>query len=336
MKAAWVFLLGVALLASAGGSAPPLSAQQQQPPPPEQAPPIIVEVNLVNVVFSVTDRRNRQVTGLGQDDFRVFEDNVPQTITRFTSETNLPLHIGLLLDASNSVRPRFQFEQEAAIDFLHTVLRPKQDEAFVISFDMTPNLEQDFTDDPQTLADAVRRVRAGGGTSLYDAVYLACKMKMAEGTGNDLRKMLIVLSDGNDTASRVSREEALEMCRRHEVTLFTVSTSAPPIKYKAETREMQNPCRVQGEEGSKILEYFAESTGGTAYCPFTTIDVGRSFERIANQLRTQYTLAYIPTNRVRDGSFRRIAIESRRDNLRIHHRPGYYARPREEPAGERP
>lgn len=326
-------LLALLLVSTSAGA--PVRSQEQRPPAPEQVPPIRVEVDLVNVVFSVTDRRSRVVTGLGPDDFRVYEDGVQQEINRFSSETNLPLRIGLLIDTSNSVRPRFQFEQEAAIDFLHTVLRPRQDQAFVLSFDMAPVLVQDYSDDPQALADAIRNLRAGGGTSLYDAIYLASKMKLGESSGSELRKMLIVLSDGDDTSSRVSREEALEMARRNEVTIFTVSTGAPPINYNPETARMQNPCQVKGAEGDKVLEYFADSTGGVSYCPFSTIDVGRSFEQIANQLRTQYTLAYTPTNRVRDGAFRRITIESRREQLRIHHRPGYYARL--EPAGsERP
>lgn len=304
--------------------------------PEEEAPPLRVEVDLVNVAFSVTDKRKRIVTDLGPDDFTVYEDGVEQEIKYFTTQTDLPLRIGLLMDTSNSVRPRFQFEQEAAIDFLHTILRPKQDQAFVIGFDITPVLIEDFTDDPLDLADAVRSLRAGGGTSLYDAVYLACKMKMSEGSGSDYRKMLIVLSDGNDTASHVTREEALEMARRQEVTIFTVSTTAPPIQYSGESKHLQNPCKVLGHEGDRVLEHFAGETGGTSYCPFNTIDVGRSFERIANQLRSQYTLAYTPTNRNRDGSFRRIRIESRRDGLTVHHRPGYYAQPREEASRRNP
>ena len=205
-----------------------------------------------------------------------------------------------------------------------------------MAFDLTPVVVQDFTDDPQALADAIRGLRAGGGTALYDAIYLAAKMKLAEGSGSNFRKMLIVLSDGDDSGSVVSREEALEMARRQEVSIFTVSTSAPPVNYRSETRKMQNPCEVMGQEGDKVLEYFSESTGGTAYCPFTTIDVGRSFEAIANQLRTQYTLAYTPSNRLRDGRFRQIAIQCRREELRIHHRPGYYANPNPPAARERP
>ncbi len=317
-----VFVLGIAL------------AQAQIPPPPpeDKAPPIRIEVDLVNIVFSVTDRRNRHITGLGQSDFVVYEDGVRQEIKRFSSESNLPLRIGLLVDMSNSVRPRFQFEQEAAIDFLHTILRPKTDRAFLIAFDTTPVLSQDFTDDPQAMADAIRELRAGGGTALYDAIWLASK-KLGESSGSDTRKMIILLSDGDNTAGVVTSREALEMALRHEVTIFTVSTSAPPIKYSGKSVELQNPCEVLGERGDKMLREFAEKTGGTPYCPFDTIDVGRSFEKIVNELRSQYTLAYTPSNPNRDGRFRYITIEPRRDGVRIHHRPGYYAHPTETTGG---
>lgn len=315
----------------------PLAAPQE--PPPDTTPPITIQVDLVSVVVSVTDPHNRQVAELGQNDFLVYEDGVQQRIKYFGSETNLPLRIGLLVDTSNSVRPRFQFEQEAAIDFLHTALRPKKDKAFVLSFDSSVSQAQDFTDDPQALADAVRGLRAGGGTALHDAIYLGSK-KLAEGTSQQYRKMLIVLSDGNDAGSVVSREEALNMARRHEVVIFTVSTGAPSIQYSGESRKLQrNPCEVTGEGGNKVLEYFAESTGGRAYCPFSTLDVGRSFERITEELRSQYTIAYTPTNRVRDGRFRSITIEVRRKGFRAHHRPGYYADPlpqAQEPAGSGP
>ncbi|MFQ5696450.1 MAG: VWA domain-containing protein, partial [Terriglobia bacterium] len=264
-------------MASGAAQQPPLVPQGELP-----APPIRIEVDLVNVVFSVTDRRDRHVQGLGPDDFIVTENGVQQEVKFFTNHTDLPLRIGLLVDTSNSVRSRFQFEQEAAIDFLHTILRPKTDLAFVLAFDASAVVVQDFTDDPLDLADAIRSLRVGGGTALYDAIYLACKVKMAEPTRENHRRMLIVLSDGEDSVSLVSREETLEMCRRHEVTIFTVSTAAPPITYSGESRHLQDPCKVMGGQGDKDLRRFAEGTGGFSYCPFNTIDVGRSFERIAN------------------------------------------------------
>jgi VWFA-related protein len=117
------------------------------------------------------------------------------------------------------------------------------------------------------------------------------------------------------------------MALRHEVIVFTVSTSPPPIKYSGQSQNLQNPCEVLGGKGDKVLQEFAESTGGTPYCPFDTIDVGRSFEQIVNELRNQYVLAYTPSNRDRDGRYRRINIDARRGGLRVHHRPGYYATP---------
>jgi VWFA-related protein len=162
-------------------------------------------------------------------------------------------------------------------------------------------------------------------------------MKMTESTdeqGRSFRKMLIVLSDGNDTSSLVTREEALEMARRHDVTVFTVSTSAMPIQYSGKSMELQNPCKVMGQDGDKVLKRYAEATGGTAYCPFNTVDVGRSFERIANELRSQYTITYNPTNKEQVRRFREIRIGTRRKGLEVHHRPGYYARTAEDDEGD--
>ena len=293
---------------------------------------IVVDANLVSVVFSVTDRRGRYRTGLGPDDFTVFEGDTQQTVRDFLSESNLPLRIGLLIDTSQSIRARFQFEQEAAIDFLHTVLRPKTDRAFVVSFDSEARIEQDLTGDPIDLAEAIRELRAGGGTALYDAIYTSSRLMMAESTnerGEPFRKMLIIISDGQDSYSQVTREEALEMARRHDVTIFTVSTTAPDIRYSEKAMELRNPCKVHNREGDRVLQRYAQATGGASYCPFNTIDVGRSFQRIADELRSQYTLTYRPTNRSNEREFREIDITTRRDGLSVHHRPGYYAKPTE-------
>ena len=329
LLAALVFVPGRAQAQNQESKQDPKKKEGQAPQPAPGDQVIRVGVDLVSVTFSVTNRRGKYVTGLGPDDFAPFEDGVRQAVRDFTTETNLPLRIGLLIDTSSSIRTRFQFEQEAAIDFLHTVLRPKTDRAFVISFDAEPQLVQDLTGDPTDLAEAIRDLRPGGGTTLDEAIYLASKMKMNESQdeqGRTFRKLLIVLSDGNDTGSLVTREEALEMARRHDVTIFTVSTSAMPIKYSEKSMELQNPCKVMGQEGDKVLRRYAKATGGTSYCPFNTIDVARSFERIANELRSQYTITYTPTNKERVQRFREIRIETRRKGLEVHHRPGYYAR----------
>ena len=188
-----------------GFFATPLLAQTPEAPAPAagsqetgDANRIRVRVDLVNILFTVTDKKNRRVLDLKRDDFQVFEDNKPQTVRYFGRETDLPLRIGLALDTSNSVRDRLRFEQEAATDFLATTLRPKRDLAFVISFDTTSQVVQDFTDDTEKLSDAVHELRAGGSTALYDTIYFACREKMLFFPPPEpyLRRVLIIISDG--------------------------------------------------------------------------------------------------------------------------------------------
>ena len=216
----------------------------------------------VNVVFTVTDKRGHFVKDLTQNDFRVFDDNKPaESVRSFSRETNLPLRVGLLIDASNSVRDRFKFEQEAAIEFLNQIIRPKFDKAFVIGFDTTPEVTQDFTDDTEALSHGVRMLRPGGGTAMYDAIYFACRDKLMQATRAPVatRRAIILLSDGEDNQSRVSREEAVEMAQRAEVIIYAISTNTSGLKLR----------------GDKILEHFAEETGGKAFFPFKIQDVVR-------------------------------------------------------------
>src|SRR5450755_982681 len=169
-------------------------------------------VDEVNVVFTVTDKRDHFVKDLTQNDFRVIDDSKPVlSIQSFSRQTNLPLRVGLLIDASNSVRDRFKFEQEAAIEFLNQIIRPKSDRAFVIGFDTTPEVTQDFTADAEALSKGVRLLRAGGGTAMYDAIYFACRDKLMQADKGVIatRRAIILLSDGEDNQSRVSREEAV-------------------------------------------------------------------------------------------------------------------------------
>src|SRR5207247_2779670 len=188
---------------------------------------IHVPVNLVNVLFTVRDKKDRMVLDLTKDDFRVLEDNKPQSITNFSRETDLPLRIGILVDTSNSIRERLHFEQEAAIDFLSETLRPGKDLAFAVAFDVEPQLLQDYTDDADKLATAIRGLQAGGGTGLYDAIYFACKEKMLYFPPPEpyLRCVMIVVSDGLDNPRRHTPEEALSMAPRPEGDLYTISTT---------------------------------------------------------------------------------------------------------------
>ncbi|MGD0931034.1 MAG: VWA domain-containing protein [Candidatus Korobacteraceae bacterium] len=268
-------------------------------------------VDEVNVVFTVTDKRDHFVKDLTQSDFTVVDNNKPANIQSFSRQTNLPLRVGLLIDASNSVRDRFKFEQEAAIEFLNQIIRPPYDRAFVIGFDTTPEVTQDFTDDTQALSHGVRMLRAGGGTAMYDAIYFACRDKLMNADKGLLatRRTIILLSDGEDNQSRVSREEALEMALRAEVIIYAISTNTSGIKLR----------------GDKVLEYFAEQTGGKAFFPFKIEDVANDFTEISDELRSQYAISYKPADFIPDGKYRKIEILAANKKYHVRARKGYYA-----------
>jgi VWFA-related protein len=271
-------------------------------------------VDEVNVVFTVTDKHGHFVKDLKKEDFQVIDDKKPASrIIDFARETNLPLRVGLLVDASNSIRDRFRFEQDAAIEFLNQIVRPKYDRAFVLGFDTTAEVTADFSDSTEQLSKGVRMLRPGGGTALYDAVYYACRdklMKQHEKEGIATRRAIILLTDGEDNQSRVTREEAIEMAQRAEVVLYTISTNVSGVKMK----------------GDKVLERMADATGGRAFFPFKIEDVANAFSEIQDELRSQYLLAYKPADFQSDGRYRSIDIVAENHkNLRVRSRKGYYA-----------
>jgi VWFA-related protein len=259
----------------------------------------------------VTDKHGRFVKNLTQKDFRVIDDNKPaESIRSFSSETNLPLRVGLLVDASNSVRDRFRFEQEAAIEFIRGVLAEEKDRAFLVSYDTRAELVVDFTHDPEALAGGVRNLRAGGGTALYDAIYYACRDKLPEDwPPEQFRRALVILGDGEDNQSNVTREMALEMAHKAEAVIYTISTNR-----SGERRP-----------GDKTLERFAKETGGVSFHPFQARDLEQSFADIANELRHQYFILYSPDNFAADGSFHKVQVKSRVKNTEVRVRSGYYA-----------
>jgi len=268
--------------------------------------------NEVNVVFTVTDKRGRRITDLKQNDFKVLDDNKPpQEIRSFHAETNLPLQVGLLIDASNSVRDRFKFEQESAIEFLNQTIHPRYDQAFVVGFDVTPEVTQDFTDDTGQLAHGVHELRPGGGTALYDALYFACRDKLLKAPkSTPVRRAIILLSDGDDNQSHVSREEAIEMAQRAEAIVYTISTNVSGTK----------------GAGDKVLERIADATGGHAFFPFQIRDVSNAFAEIQDELRSQYAISYKPADLKHDGHYRTIEIVANdKKNLRVRSRRGWYA-----------
>ena len=268
-------------------------------------------VNEVNVVFTVTDKHGRYVKDLKKDDFRIVDDSKPALeIRSFHAETDLPLDAGLLVDASNSIRDRFKFEQQAAIEFLNQTIRRKYDQAFIVGFDVTPEVTQDFTDDTEALAQGVRVLRPGGGTALYDALYFACRDKLLNvDHKGPVRKTIILLSDGDDNQSHVTREEAIEMAQRAEVIVYTISTNLSGTSH----------------HGDKVLERIAEATGGRSYVPFQLTEVANAFAAIQEELRSQYAISYKPADFRPDGRYRSIEIMAQAKGLHVRSRHGYYA-----------
>jgi Ca-activated chloride channel homolog len=292
---------------------PPADPEAQAAPGTDDAVTVIrARTNEVNVVFTVTDKHGRHITDLKQNDFRVLDDNkAPAEIRSFSAEANLPLQVGLLIDASNSVRDRFKFEQESAIEFLNQTVRPRYDRAFVIGFDATPEITQDFTDNTDLLAHGVHELRPGGGTALYDAVYYACRERLLKAPkGTPVRRAIILLSDGDDNLSHVTREEAIEMAQRAEAIIYTISTNVSGTK----------------AAGDKVLERIADATGGRAFFPFQIRDVANAFSEIQEELRSQYAVSYKPADLKLDGHYRTIEIVANdRKNFRVRARLGYYA-----------
>jgi Ca-activated chloride channel family protein len=272
---------------------------------------IKVPVNEVNLIFTATDKHGHFVKDLKQQDVKVVDDHKPvDKILSFHSETDLPLRVGLLIDASNSIRERFKFEQESAIEFLGQIVRPKTDQAFVLGFDTVSEVTQDFTNDTEKLARGIRTLRPGGGTALYDAVYSACRdklMKVSEGEA--VRRAIILVSDGEDNQSRVTREEAIAMAQRAEVIIYTISTNTSGLVLK----------------GDKVLQRIAEETGGRAFFPFKIEDVANAFQDIQDELRSQYALAYKPPDFHADGRYRSIEIAADSKKTHIRARKGYYS-----------
>ena len=242
-------------------------AKEDKPSNPDDdaATTITKTVNEVNVVFTVTDKHGRYVRNLAKRDFSVLDDGKPaEQIRSFHNETDLPLQVGLLVDASNSIRDRFKFEQESAIEFLNQTIRPRYDKAFVVGFDVTPEVTQDFTDNTEALSRGVRALRPGGGTAMYDALYFACRDKLLKEEQNGpVRRAIILLSDGDDNMSHVTREEAIEMAQRAEVIVYTISTN----------------ISRGSRGGDKVLDRIAEATGGRAFVPFPTQRRGQRLRR---------------------------------------------------------
>ncbi len=316
-------LLGIVLAAAFPAAL--LQAQQPAAPPAQTpaappaasaddaaAPVIHVGVNEVNLIFTVTDRHGHYIPNLKQSDFALLDDQkAPARVNAFRQQINLPLRVGILIDTSTSIRSRFKFEQQSANEFLLQVLKAKGDRAFIMGFDVTPTVTQDWTNNLDALETGVNRLRPGGGTALLDAVYTACRDKLLDvARGQEpVRKAMVLLSDGEDNQSRVYLDEAVKMCQRSETIIYAISTNWTPSRGK----------------GDAVLTQMAEATGGQVFFPPSVEEVSNSFHSIEEELRSQYSLVYTPADFKYDGSFRPIYLFANDRHYQVRARKGYFA-----------
>ena len=279
----------------------------------DQAAPIIrVNVNEVNLIFTVTDKHGHYIPNLKLSDFALLDDQkAPAKVTSFRQQINLPLRIGIVIDASTSIRTRFQFEQQSATEFLLSILKSKGDRAFVMGFDVTPTVTQDWTNNLDGLETGINRLRPGGGTALFDAVYTACRDKLLdESRGQEpVRKAMILISDGDDNQSRVHPDEAIKMCQRAETIIYAISTNWTPSRGK----------------GDRVLTDMAEATGGQVFFPPSVEEMSNSFKDIEEELRSQYALTYTPADFKDDGAFRTIYLYCNDRRYMVRAKKGYFA-----------
>jgi len=300
---------------------------QQQVPDSSQT--LKVQTNLVNVFVTARDKKNTVLTDLKQEDFKIYEDGTEQKVAFFSKDMNLPITLAILIDTSGSMQNILGAEQDAASRFVRTVMR-KKDEALVISFDFDVNLLADFTEDPVVLDRGIHRatisaVSSGGvvtpgtvpqgqngGTDLYDAVYLACHDELASEAG---RKAVIVLSDAEDTGSKVSLKESIEAAQRSDAVIHFLRLSDEPFYFHL----------GMSYTGEGVARQMADETGGREVEVRSEKNLEGAFAIISEELRSQYVLGYYPSNINRDGSFRKIKVEVSRPDTKVLARKGYYA-----------
>jgi len=310
--------LSAAALAAQQPATPPAAASAQSPAtqPAEQAdvsaPTIKLGVNEVNLIFTVTDKHGHYIPNLRLSDFALADDGrEPAKVTSFRQQINLPLRVGIVIDASTSIRSRFQFEQQSATEFLLQILKAKSDRAFVMGFDVTPTVTQDWTNNIDALETGVNRLRPGGGTAMFDAVYTACRDKLLDASRGQepVRKAMVLISDGDDNQSRVYLDEAIKECQRAEAIIYAISTNWTPSRGK----------------GDEVLARMATDTGGQVFFPPSVEEMSNSFHSIEEELRSQYALTYTPADFKSDGAFRSIYLFCNDRRYQARARKGYFA-----------
>jgi Ca-activated chloride channel homolog len=278
-----------------------------------------VTVN-VRLPVTVTDKNNRFVVDLKETDFEIAEDKTPQAIISFQPQSNLPLDVAMLMDTSNSVKPKLKFEKDAAYSFLETVLKYRQDRALFATFDSQVELHQDFTNRLDLLTKAIDKVKAQGSTRMYDAIYSVCEEKMMAPTSLGRRHAMVVITDGEDTESDRELKEAINIAQRSETTVYVISTKSGGF--------FGVQAGMVDRKEDKDLKRLAEETGGRAFFTAEVIELEKSLAGIARELRSQYLIAYEPTNGNYDGKYRQVEVKlpSHKD-LRIRTKKGYMAVP---------
>jgi len=300
------------LLALAVGLASPVPLGAQARP---QAPVFGTGIEVINLSLSVTDGRNNFVTDLGQRDFAVFEDGIRQELSLFTHE-KLPISMVLLIDTSASMEEKLKTAQDAAIGFIAT-LQP-EDLAQVVQFNERATPLQTFTSDHALLEKAIRSTEASGPTALHNALYVSLKDLMRDKKAAELRRRaIVILSDGEDTASLVTDDQVLELAKKSEINIYAISLRP------ARAQDRQRSAFSQAEY---LFNALTRETGGRAYFPASISELDTVYARIAEELRTLYSVGYVSSNIRRDGKWRRIVVRvPDREGLQIRHKLGYYA-----------
>ena len=313
---------------SPAGSPPRDSQKESAPQVPQELPEtqesIKVQTAVVNVFATVRDKHNGIVGDLTKDDFKVYEDGVQQKVAYFSKEVNMPISLAIMMDTSGSMYYILGAEKDAGSRFVREVMH-KKDEAIVMTFDTDVNLLADFTEDPAVLARAIHRAeinvdatgiggtggtiphRTGGGTNLYDAIYLAAHDELGSEAG---RKALVILSDCEDNGSKMSERDAVESAQRGDAVVHIILISDP---------------RNSEGYGAGVAQSLAQETGGRVINVRNDRGLEQAFDIISEELRSQYVLGYTPTNANRDGTFRKIKVEVSRPETKILARRGYYA-----------
>ena len=294
----------------------------------QDLPSIKVDVDLVNILASVRDKRGALIPNLQKEDFTILEDGKAQPIKYFTKETDLPLTIGLLVDVSGSQRNLIDIERSAASQFFRDVLR-KKDLAFLISFGEESELLQDYTGSPRLLTEGLGQLPVSSGVSgihpgpvptigsprgtvLYDAIYLAANDKLKGEVG---RKVIVVITDGVDQGSRLTRNQAIEAAQKSDAVIYSIDYSDPRAYAGFGF----------GGGGEAELRKMSDETGGRVYKVDRRHTLDQVFKELQDEMRSQYSIAYTPTNEVKDGGYRHLEVRLGNKDLKAQARKGYYA-----------